>query len=123
MQKKQTMKKIYLYLGRRDKKGIKILNVFRGAETAPMRVEDVKKLNLPNGIENEVINNIYHNRMLWEPWIESASDYNELKKSLRERGYTNIPMSVVCINGIKPQDNSKKIELKLKNKIKKTMIR
>ena len=97
--------------------------MFRGNETAPMRVEDIKKLNLPNGIENEVINNIYHNRMLWEPWIESALDYNQLKKSLRERGYTNIPMSMVCINGVKPKDNSKKIELKLKNKTIKTMIR
>ncbi len=29
--------------------------------------------------------------MMWEPWIERAFDYNELKVSLRKRRFENLP--------------------------------
>jgi hypothetical protein len=40
---------------------------------------------------SEIANTIHENRMLWEPWIESAKDFQDLKESLRERGYTDLP--------------------------------
>jgi hypothetical protein len=30
--------------------------------------------------------------MLYEPWIESASSYQELKERLKIRGYSDLPM-------------------------------
>lgn len=38
-----------------------------------------------------IINYCYEHRMMWEPWIQSAVNFDELAKSLRERGYTNLP--------------------------------
>jgi len=30
--------------------------------------------------------------MLWEPWLETAENFNDLKKSLTNRGYVNLPI-------------------------------
>jgi hypothetical protein len=30
--------------------------------------------------------------MFWEPWIETADSFNDLKKSLTSRGYSNLPI-------------------------------
>lgn len=30
--------------------------------------------------------------MLYEPWIESASSFEEIRSRLKERGFTDIPM-------------------------------
>lgn len=30
--------------------------------------------------------------MLYEPWVETASSYNDLRDRLKTRGYTNLPM-------------------------------
>lgn len=31
--------------------------------------------------------------MDWEPWIESSSDFIELKSKLRKRGFKNFPLN------------------------------
>ena len=33
--------------------------------------------------------------MLYEPWAETAKDFNELRERLKVRGYSNIPMGVM----------------------------
>lgn len=87
-------RRLYLYLARRDKTGVKVLSVFpNSAETPPLRVGDVKDLNLPPNVEAQVAQAAYDDRMLWEAWIESADDYEDLKRSLRERGYSRLPVS------------------------------
>jgi hypothetical protein len=30
--------------------------------------------------------------MLYEPWLESANDYNELRDRLKNRGFKDLPM-------------------------------
>ena len=79
-----------MYLARRDKKGVKILNVFWG-DVPPTRVKDIKALNLPSHLERQVIKRVHKERMLWELWIDSAEDFTELRESLKRRGYKNLP--------------------------------
>ncbi len=87
-------KKLYLYLARRDKKGLKILNTFLHDEDCPpLRVTDVKTLSLPKNMEAEIASATHEHRMLWEVWIETAADYAALKASLQSRGYTQLPTS------------------------------
>ena len=84
--------KLYLYLGRRDKKGIKVLSVFRGQNAPASRVQNIEDLNLPSLLEREIKRTIYENRMMWEVWIEGAEDFGKLKKSLKNRGYSSLPV-------------------------------
>jgi hypothetical protein len=84
---------LYLYLARRDKKGIKIISIFPGNGDYPYtRLTDIKTMNLSSKLTGNISNTIYTNRMLWEPWVEGADDYKTLRESLRKRGYSNIPL-------------------------------
>jgi hypothetical protein len=48
-------------------------------------------MNLPVSIEQELFKTLESNKMLFEPWVETASNYNELSDSIKKRGYKNIP--------------------------------
>jgi hypothetical protein len=85
------MESLYLYLARRDKKGIRVLAILNGKHGSATRVTNLKLLQLPNDLERDLEEDIQANRMLWEPWIEPASSYNDLKKRLASRGYTEFP--------------------------------
>ena len=117
-----TQKKIYLYLARRDKMGMKILSVFSKNQTLlPTRVKDLKQLNLSQQLHMEISRTVQKERMLWEVWMESAPSYIELKKSLKKRGYRNLPHSSVpmhranlpkVVKGVKsplPQTETRKL--------------
>jgi hypothetical protein len=83
---------LYLYLARRDKTGVKVLSIFQSNKVYPAtRVTDVESLGLPAGLQESISSAVHNDRMLWEPWVESADNYEELKKSLRERGYSGVP--------------------------------
>lgn len=82
--------KMYLYLARRDRKGARVVMTLSGEKTWPARVTDLKAIQLPENITDAVSQIVYDNRMYWEPWIESAENYEELKKSLTRRGYSNL---------------------------------
>ena len=85
--------RIYLYLARRDKKGIKIITIFPSKSGySHTRVSDIKSLTLPDDLESSITKDVHENRMLWEPWLEGAENYSDLKKSLIKRGYSNIPL-------------------------------
>jgi len=86
------MNRIYIYLAMRSKNGIKVLAIVKGDNHPAMRLKDVHKLGLPQEFAEDISRQIYEDRMLWEPWMESASDYTELKTSLRTRGYNGLPM-------------------------------
>jgi len=81
--------KTYLYLAKRDKKGIKLLATFPG-NTNPIKVEDIGKLKLPENVKTEILNSINQNRMLYETWMESAENYQKLKENLTRRGFSNL---------------------------------
>lgn len=84
---------IWIYMARRDKTGIKILSQFKGKKIMPTRIMSLPELKLPTDYEDVLSKIIYENRMMYEPWIESASDYASLRSQLKARGYTNIPLT------------------------------
>lgn len=93
-----NQKKSYLYLTRRDKKGIKLLMTFPSkTDQPPVRVSDVKQLFLPESITAKVKEEVSTNRMTHELWIESADSYQDLKAKLTKRGYTGLPINQTII--------------------------
>lgn len=84
---------VYLYLAKRDKKGIKIVSVFQGYRTNFQKIKDAGKLGLPKNIEDRIKQVEYNERMDWELCIESADDFKGLLRILGNRGYKNLPTS------------------------------
>ncbi len=85
--------KLWLYLGRRDKKGIQIITIFTGHYQPPTRLTDLKGLNLLPAWQSEIESIIFNNRMLYETWIESQDTFADLITSLKARRYSNLPIS------------------------------
>ena len=85
--KDDLTKKIYLYMTRRDKKGMKVLATFRGQAIQPTRVSSVQALGLSKDLSSKISLAIHEDRLLWEPWIEAADSFNDLRNSLKKRGY------------------------------------
>lgn len=124
------MGKVYLYLARRDKKGVKVMAILNGPEIAAGRLADLKKLALPPAMEQQVEQQIYADRMLWEPWLESAESFADLKRKMKDRGYTSLPL---CSSPLFAQERESivssvgqleyKPTIKAAEKGKKTMLR
>jgi hypothetical protein len=89
---------IYLYLARRDKKGIKILTAFKGDKIGRTSVSDIKKLGLPEDLAQSISSTVHENRMLWEVWLESADNFNKLREKLIKKGYSNLPIKANLIH-------------------------
>ena len=86
------MPNLYLYLTRRDKTSFKLLSIFSTTKIfSPTRIVDITKMGLPASVEAAIASSVRTDRMLWEPWIESANSYNDLKKSLESRDFRGIP--------------------------------
>lgn len=83
--------KIYLYLARRNKKGIEVLSVLDGSEHTAVRITDIAMLKLPAKFQSRIQKYVHEHRMHWELWLESADSYAELKERLKSRGYQNVP--------------------------------
>jgi hypothetical protein len=84
---------LYIYLARLDKKGIKVLSGFSySSRVYPTRINDVRQLAMHPDVAVMIEKETRENRMQYELYAESAESFNELKNSLRERGYTNLPM-------------------------------
>lgn len=87
-------KRTYLYLARRDKKGVQLLASFQNKESQvyPTRVTDVKALKLSPAMERDVEKSVEENKMLWECWIQSADSFQDLKNRLSNMGYKKSQM-------------------------------
>lgn len=121
---------IYLYLGKRNKKSIKILAVLNNSnQITPTRVPDVKALNLSKNLENKIMKQSHQDRMEWELWIESAANFAELRDSLKKRDYKELPFcsSPQYISEEEKVVNStneiKKVDIKINPPLIKTMLR
>lgn len=88
---KRKPTKLWLYLARRDSQGIRILTVFAGQQQPPTRLANLKTLQIPSEYQAELERTIRDDRMMWEPWIESADSYELLRAKLKKRGYANTP--------------------------------
>lgn len=84
---------LYIYLARLDKKGIKVLTAFEYAQKVyPTKINDIAELNLKTQILNLISKEAHENRMQYALYAESANTFNDLKISLKNRGYTNLPL-------------------------------
>lgn len=86
---------LYLYLARRDKAGIRILARLKSTDRLPIILNEagLSSLQLSPSWYKEISQIIYESRMLWEPWIQSVTTFEDFRNSLKKRGYTNIPVS------------------------------
>lgn len=89
----QTLSDVYLYLGKRDKSGIRFLAKFQGRKQLATRVENIAPLILPNGWTEQIEQIVFDARMEWEPWVESADSFDELRAALKIRGFKNVPIN------------------------------
>ncbi len=76
---------------------MKLVTVLQSEQTVNSSVSSLDELDLPSVWQREITHIIQENRMLYEPRMETAKDFNELRERLRNRGYTNIPMGAVPI--------------------------
>ena len=87
-----TGNRIFVYLARRDKKGLKVIMNLQGMTTPATRLTDMGALRLTPEVVVELQSIIHEHRMDWEPWIESADNYEELRQKLVRRGYSQLPL-------------------------------
>jgi len=114
-----TKNKLYLYLARLDKKGIKVLASFPYAHKVyPTRVADVSSLGLSGEVLHCVSSESKENRMTHELYAESSSSFDQLKKSLSSRGYSHLP-----IQQLSAQMGSSHINAAKLTTVESTMIR
>lgn len=113
--KEEVRVKLYLYLARRDKKGIKLLLKLWGPLIPPTQLTSVKMLRLPLDLERQVEKEIAENRMTYAPWIETAENFQALKLSLRNRGYIGLPARAEPLFRFFPKEPNEPIQTVDKN--------
>jgi tRNA A37 threonylcarbamoyladenosine dehydratase len=92
---------IYVYLARRDKKGIKVISSFSSKHLCyptKINIKDLSKTLISSSIQEQIIRDFNKNNLLYEIYIESASSAEEFRKSLISRGYENIPVHQISIS-------------------------
>src|SRR5689334_16474879 len=88
------MKRLYLYLASRSKKGIKLVTVLQSEKATESKLTDLKTLNLPQIWDRKVNQILEDNRMLYEARVETAENFMQLRERLIGRGYSDIPMGM-----------------------------
>lgn len=116
------MAKTYIYLLKRSKKDIKIIgSVQSNIRVIATRLKDLNLLGLPAQKRLDLQAIVVSHQLDWEVWIESAEDYEELMKSLHNRGFIVPPSSNTPLMSLMSHEIPKSSLVKLnKNK---TMIR
>lgn len=90
---------IYIYLAKRDKKGIKVLTGIKSNQKIyPSKINDLRTLNLKQDVHKKIEKDFLANKMDYQLYVESANSFNDLKSSLRRRGYKNLPMHQITEN-------------------------
>lgn len=59
--------------------------------------------------------------MLYEPWIESAKDFEDLKQRLKGRGFSDLPMGLTVLLDLPSYQNAPKADTS-SCKVRKTMM-
>jgi hypothetical protein len=86
------MNRIYLYLAKRNKQDLKLIIILQGPKITHSRLKNINLLRLQPDIANSISDIIYQHRIEWEPWLESANTYAELRTNMEKRGYRNLPV-------------------------------
>lgn len=77
-----------------------------------VKIEDISALGLSSLLEKQISNVAYQERMLWELYLESCQDYNELRKSLLNRGFKNVSACPAIMFMNKPHQEQIELEKK-----------
>ncbi len=83
----------YIYLAKRDKKGMKLVTVMPTEKTILPTQFNPALLELPQVWRAELEKLIHSNRMSYEAWIETTGSYEELRQNLKGRGYSALPIT------------------------------
>lgn len=91
------MRKLYLYLASRSKQGAKIVTTFKLDTDKEVNspLTSLEELGLPPQWKMAVGKILNDNKMLYEPRLETANSYAELRQKLKDRGFTNLPMGEI----------------------------
>ena len=93
MDKQKDLKILLLYLAKRDKKGVQILAKLLCREINPIALSNIKILSLSPSWEGKIADTIEQNKIYWEPWVQTAATFDDLRLNLKARGYSNIPVN------------------------------
>jgi hypothetical protein len=61
----------------------------------PTRLQEMTGMSLPTTNVQKLTEIVYESRLEWEPWIESADSFDNIKEKIKRRGYTNLPISFI----------------------------
>ena len=83
----------FLYLAKRDKKGIILLSYFEGQKVSKTFVKSISDIGLIEK-DAQIIQEFYKKyHMDYQIVFESAEDFKSLKQKLLEKGFTNLPLT------------------------------
>lgn len=89
--------KMYAYLARRDKKGVKFIGSSpHSSKVYPTKVSesDIPHLSMDQMTSSELLVALKENHMEYELFLETAESFDSLKSSLYSRGYSKIPSTL-----------------------------
>jgi hypothetical protein len=86
------------------------------------RLSSLEQLNLPQVWEQKISQIVHDNRMLYEPRLETATDFEELRGRLKGRGYTNLPTAAIPLLHMRAYSKAPMADTS-SCKVRKTMIR
>lgn len=112
------MEKIYLYLVKRNKTDAKVIGTLISAHHIQMgRLTTLDDLGLVAQERLDLAKVVQDHRMEWEPWIETAGNYHQLRESMLKRGIHAPPSANSPLINFTSEVN-KTVAIKLnKNKI------
>lgn len=85
--------RLYIYLASLDKRGIEVVAGFPYAKKVyATRIKDLSDLGMAPAAAQKISLAVAEKKMTHELYAESALSFEDLKSSLRQRGYSNLPM-------------------------------
>lgn len=85
--------RLYIYLAGLDRKGIEVVAGFSySRKVYATRIRDVSSLGMEPTVARKISAAAAGKKMTHELYAETAESFEDLKKSLRERGYSNLPL-------------------------------
>lgn len=90
---------VYIYLARRNKSDVRIIGTIQsGQHIQASRLTEWSNLGLSMSDRSELKTILEGYIMDWEPWIESAENYKDLKEKLHKRGINAPPSNTPIFN-------------------------
>lgn len=87
-------KKAYLYLAKKDKKGIKILSEMEyNSNIFTTKLTNLDNFNITKNQKIAIDKIINENKMNYDLYIESSDNFQLFIESLHNRGYKNLPIT------------------------------